>query len=128
MNEMLIRAAESVGVEDLEAVSKIITEANQGQRPVVEDLLDARLAVEEEFLGALSQSLHLPWEAEIKPRNSRRLKEVCSSQIALRYRLLPLWFGNPATQETDENGDLTAEAQAAIDALTELVGNKFGEE
>ena len=116
MNEMLLRAAESGGAEDLEAVQKVITEANQAQRPVVEDLLDARLATEEDFLHALSHSLGLPWEAELKPRNSRRLKDVCSSQIALRYRLLPLWFGDPATQETDENGDLTAEAQAATEA------------
>ncbi|RYD36735.1 MAG: type II/IV secretion system protein [Verrucomicrobiaceae bacterium] len=116
MNDMLIRAAEAGGAEDMEAVAKIINEANRGQREVIEDLLDARLAVEEDFLGALSQSLRLPWEAEIKPRNSRRLKEVCSSQIALRHRLLPLWFGNPALQQVDENGDLTPEAHASMEA------------
>lgn len=124
MNEMLIRAAEAGGAEDLEAVVKVITEANQGQRHVVEDLLDARLAVEEDFLGALSQSLGLPWEAEMKPRNSRRLKEVCSSQVALRYRLLPLWFGNPDLQATDENGDLTPEAIAATEAADAVGGTE----
>ncbi len=116
MNDMLIRAAEAGGAEDMDAIVKVIDEANRGQREVVEDILDTRLAVEEDFLGALSQSLHLPWEAELKPRNSRRLKEVCSSQIALRYRLLPLWFGNPALQQVDENSDLTPEAHAAIEA------------
>lgn len=116
MNEMLVRAAEAGGAEDQPAVEKIIADANQAQRPVVEDLLDARLATEEDFLHALSQSLRLPWEPEIKPRNSRRLKDVCSSQIALRYRLLPLWFGDPATQQTDEEGELTPEAVAAIEA------------
>ncbi|MDB6071404.1 MAG: Secretion system protein [Verrucomicrobiales bacterium] len=116
MNEMLLRAAEAGGVEDLDAIAKIIAEAHQGQRPVVEDLLDARLATEEDFLHALSDSLRLPWEPELKPRNTRRLKDVCSSQIALRYRLLPLWFGDPATQQTDENGDLTPEALAATEA------------
>lgn len=119
MNEMLLRAAEAGGAEDLDAVQALIAAANQAQRPVVEELLDARLATEEDFLHALSQALRLPWEAELKPRNSRRLKEVCSSQIALRHRLLPLWFGDPATQETDENGDLTEAAQAA----TELAGD-----
>ena len=116
MNDMLLRAAEAGGAEDMEAVARLITDANQSQRPVVEDLLDARLATEEDFLGALSQSLGLPWEAELKPRNSRRLKDVCSSSVALRYRLLPLWFGDPAMQEQDENGDLTAEALAATEA------------
>ncbi len=119
MNDMLLRAAEAGGAEDMEAVAKLIAESNQAQRPVVEDLLDARMAVEEDFLGALSQSLRLPWEAELKPRNSRRLKDVCSSQIALRYRLLPIWFGDPSTQQTDEEGELTAEAAAAIEAAGE---------
>jgi type II secretory ATPase GspE/PulE/Tfp pilus assembly ATPase PilB-like protein len=116
MNDMLLRAAEAGGAEDMEAVAKLIAESNQAQRPVVEDLLDARLATEEDFLGALSGSLGLPWEAELKPRNSRRLKDVCSSSVALRHRLLPLWFGDPATQQQDENGDLTPEAQTANDA------------
>ncbi len=116
MNDMLLRAAEAGGAEDMEAVAKLITDSNQAQRPVVEDLLDARLATEEDFLGALSASLGLPWEAELKPRNSRRLKDVCSSSVALRYRLLPLWFGDPSSQQQDENGDLTPEAQTANDA------------
>jgi type II secretory ATPase GspE/PulE/Tfp pilus assembly ATPase PilB-like protein len=119
MNEILLRAVEAGGAEDLAAVEKIITEAHQAQRPVVEDLLDSRVATEEDFLSALSQSLHLPWEPELKPRNSRRLKDVCSSQIALRYRLLPIWFGDPATQETDEEGELTEQAKAAIEAAGE---------
>jgi type II secretory ATPase GspE/PulE/Tfp pilus assembly ATPase PilB-like protein len=119
MNDMLLRAAQAGGAEDMEAVQKLIAEANQAQRPVIEDLLDARLATEEDCLHALSESLRLPWEADLKPRNSRRLKDVCSSQIALRHRLLPLWFGDPATQEVDENGDLTPEAEASIAAAGE---------
>jgi general secretion pathway protein E len=119
MNEILLRSVEAGGAEDLAAVEKVITEAHQAQRPVIEDLLDARLATEEDFLSALSHSLRLPWEPELKPRNSRRLKDICSSQIALRYRLLPLWFGDPATQQTDEEGELTPEAVAAIEAAGE---------
>src|SRR5436190_1411028 len=95
MNDMLIYSAHAGGVESMETVEKIIAEASQSQRPVVEDLLDSRLADEEMFLGALSERLNLPWEPILKPRNSRRLKEVCSSAVALRHRLLPLWFGNP---------------------------------
>ena len=81
MNDILLRSAQSGAAEDMEAVEKIIHEANAGQRSVVEDLIDSRLMVEEEFLEALSGNLGMPWEADIKPRNSRRLKEICSAAV-----------------------------------------------
>ena len=111
MNDMLIYSATAGGVESMEAVEKIIAEASQSQRPVVEDLLDSRLADEELFLSALSDRLNLPWEPALKPRNSRRLKEVCSSAVALRHRLLPLWFGDPVR----ENAVSDAERARAMD-------------
>jgi general secretion pathway protein E len=95
MNDMLTYSAQAGGVDSMETVDKIIADAAQAQRPVVEDLLDSRLADEELFLGALSERLNIPWEANLKPRNTRRLKEVCTSAVALRHRLLPLWFGTP---------------------------------
>ena len=94
MNDMLLSSAEAGGAESMEAVEKIISDAAHAQRPVVEDLLDSRQMGEEDFLFALSQRLNLPWEPNLKPRHARRLKEVCSSAVALRYRLLPLWYGN----------------------------------
>src|SRR5687767_945897 len=75
MNDILLRSAEAGGAESMEAVEKIIAEAAQGQRPVIEELLDSRLMSEEDFLAALSQRLNLPWEPVLKPRNARRLKE-----------------------------------------------------
>jgi len=123
MNDMLIYSAHAGGVESMETVEKIITEAAQAQRSVVEDLLDSRQADEEMFLGALSERLNLQWESHLKPRNSRRLKEVCSSAVALRHRLLPLWFGDPERENTisaaeraraeDENAPELGEAEAA---------------
>ena len=94
MNDMLLSSAEAGGAENMEAVEKIISDAAHAQRPVVEDLLDSRQMSEEDFLFALSQRLNLPWEPNLKPRHARRLKEVCSSAVALRYRLLPLWYGD----------------------------------
>lgn len=111
MNDMLTYSAQTGGVESMEPVEKIISDAAQAQRPVVEDLLDSRLADEELFLSALSERLNLPWEPLLKPRNSRRLKEVCSSAVALRHRLLPLWFGNPQ----HENAVSAAERARALD-------------
>src|SRR5688572_30760766 len=96
MNDMLLSSAEAGGAESMETVEKIIADAAQSQRPVVEELLDSRLMSEEDFLAALSQRLNLPWEPVLKPRNARRLKEVCSSAVALRHRLLPLWYGDAA--------------------------------
>ncbi len=94
MNDMLLSSAEAGGAESMEVVEKIVTDAAHAQRPVVEDLLDSRQMSEEDFLFALSQRLNIPWEPNLKPRHARRLKEVCSSAVALRYRLLPLWYGN----------------------------------
>jgi general secretion pathway protein E len=111
MNDMLVYAAHAGGVESMESVERILAEAAQAQRSVVEDLLDSRQADEELFLGALSERLNLPWEPHLKPRNSRRLKEVCSSAVALRHRLLPLWFGDPER----ENAISAAERARAED-------------
>ena len=94
MNDMLLSSAEAGGAESMEVVEKIISDAAHAQRPVIEDLLDSRQMSEEDFLFALSQRLNLPWEPNLKPRHARRLKEVCSSAVALRYRLLPLWYGD----------------------------------
>jgi type II secretory ATPase GspE/PulE/Tfp pilus assembly ATPase PilB-like protein len=111
MNDMLVYSAHAGGVESMEPVERILADSAQAQRSVVEDLLDSRLADEEMFLGALSERLHLPWEPHLKPRNSRRLKEVCSSAVALRHRLLPLWFGDPER----ENAISAAERARAAD-------------
>lgn len=107
MNEMLLRSAEAAGAENLEAVAAAISQSAMAQRSVVDDLLDAQMMPEEAFLGHLSEWLHLPWEADLKPRNSRKLKDVCSAAVALRHRLLPLWYGDPARMmaEPDENGE-----------------------
>jgi type II secretory ATPase GspE/PulE/Tfp pilus assembly ATPase PilB-like protein len=110
---MLLHSAQAGGVESMEAVEKIIAEAAQAQRPVVEDLLDSRLMGEEEFLSALSERLHLPWEPNLKPRHGRRLKDVCSAAVALRYRLLPLWFGNPEEQSAISAAERAREAASA---------------
>ncbi len=107
MNDILLRSAKSGAAEDMETVEKIIEEANSGQRSVVEDLIDSHQMVEEDFLEALSANLRMPWEADIKPKNSRRLKEICSAAVVLKHRLLPLWFGQPEemmADEEDENG------------------------
>lgn len=115
MNDMLLSSAQFGGAESMEAVETIIQDAAQQQRPVIEDILDSRLVSEEDFLAALSERLNLPWEPNIKPRHGRRLKEICSSAIALRYRLLPLWYGN-----VEENMALSAIERAQEESGEEV--------
>lgn len=120
MNDMLLRAMQAGGAEEMDKVAQLCEEAARGQRAVVEDLLDSRLAVEEDFLQALAGSLGLPWEKNLKPRNSRQLKDVCSASVALRYRLLPLWVG-PVGQRPEGYDDEDEEG-GVVDVAAEVDG------
>ncbi|MBP7948066.1 MAG: type II/IV secretion system protein [Verrucomicrobiales bacterium] len=67
--------------------------------------------------------MRMPWEADLRPRNSRKLKEVCSAQIALRHRLLPLWFGECDPGIPGEEGD----AEAAVGETPGAQASSAGE-
>lgn len=114
MNEILINAAAQSEAEEMEPIQQIITDAAKGQRSVIEDLVDSKLVNEEMFMEALAGQMKMPWEADLKPRNSRRLKEICSAQIALRHRLLPLWFGENDPGLPAEEGDDAPDASAEV--------------
>jgi type II secretory ATPase GspE/PulE/Tfp pilus assembly ATPase PilB-like protein len=124
LNDFLLRAAEHGEAPDLEPIQQIITDASRTQHSVIEDLLDSKLLTEEPFLEALANQLKYPWEAELKPRNSRRLKEVCSAQVALRHRVLPLWFGehDPGVPDDDDDTQVTNAEEDAKKALEKADG------
>ncbi len=105
MNQILLQAAQQAQADEVEPIQKLIDEAVKGQRSVVEELIDSRAVDEEQFMASLAHQMKLPWEADLKPRNSRRLKEICSAQIALRHRLLPLWFGESDPGVPMEEGE-----------------------
>jgi general secretion pathway protein E len=111
MNQILIESAQHGQGEDLDAVQRLIDDSVKGQRSVVEDLIDSKQLVEEEFMEALAHRMKMPWEADLKPRNSRKLKEICSAQIALRHRLLPLWFGESDPGIALEEGEEAIEVE-----------------
>lgn len=113
MNEILLQAAANAEVEDIAPVQQLIKDAAKGQRSVMEELLDSRLMNEEMFMESFAQQMRMPWEADLKPRNSRRLKEICSASIALRHRVLPLWFGESDPGIPLEEGEIAEEAEAA---------------
>jgi type II secretory ATPase GspE/PulE/Tfp pilus assembly ATPase PilB-like protein len=119
MTDMFLRAAQAGEAPDMDAVQRTISEAARGQRSVIEDILDSKQINEEHFMEAMAGQMRLPWEADLKPRNSRKLKEVCSAAVALRHRLLPLWFGECDPGVPDEEGFGGGEestADAAADA------------
>lgn len=132
MKDMLMRAAEAGGAEHIDTIERLISEAAQSQRSVVEDLVDSRQMSEEEFLFALSQTLNLHWEPNLKPRHGRRLKEVCPSALALKHRMLPLWFGNAEANMTLSAAERIREVaiengEAAEDAEEPPVDTEAGE-
>lgn len=105
MNEFLMQSAAQAEAEDLDIIQTLISDAAKGQRSIMEELLDSKLLNEEMFMESLSRQMRMPWESDLRPRNSRRLKEICSAHIALRHRLLPLWFGESDPGMPFEEGD-----------------------
>jgi type II secretory ATPase GspE/PulE/Tfp pilus assembly ATPase PilB-like protein len=125
MKEIFINTARVSGAEDLEAFEKVVVDAAGHQRSVIEELLNSDLVHEETFLRNLSEELAMEWKAEIKPKGKRELKRLCGAQLALKFRLMPLWYGegdepdeeeevefDPSPEgedevpETDENGEV----------------------
>ncbi len=106
MKDLILQSALDGGAipEDTEALEKLIADAAQSQRSVIEDIIDSKLVNEEQFLEAIAGRLRLDWVPEIKTRNSRRLKQACGAQVALKYRLLPLALGDAAEEEEHPDG------------------------
>ncbi len=108
MKDLFLECARTAKCESEEKLSEVVDQATFQQRSLVDDVLDNRIVDEEEFLENLSERLRIPWEAElerddIKPR---QLRELCSAQVALRHRLLPIHFDDPnAEPEEDEFGE-----------------------
>ena len=115
MKEIFLKTARRSGAPEIDGFEKVVEDAAVGQRSVVEELLNRDLITEEEFLRCLSEELNLPWEDEIKPIGKRKLREVCSAQLALKYRLLPLSFGDGSEliEEPDpDDASATQEVEA----------------
>jgi type II secretory ATPase GspE/PulE/Tfp pilus assembly ATPase PilB-like protein len=123
MKSFILKSAEAAGASDLAAVEKLVDDAALAQRSVVEDIIDSKLVNEEQFLEALAHQLDIEWEPELKPRKTRKLKEVCSAQVALKFRLLPVALGDDADE--DEAGEAGG---AAGDGLVSHGENGDGDE
>ena len=87
-----------------------------GQRSIIEELLNREMFNEEEFLEGLAEELDINWEKDLKTINKRKLREVCSAQLALKHRLLPLSFGDGSQLMEEEDPDDASKALAGQDA------------
>jgi type II secretory ATPase GspE/PulE/Tfp pilus assembly ATPase PilB-like protein len=129
MNDLILRAAAAGEPAEMEPVAQLVQDAARGQRSVVEDLIDSKLVTEELFLEALAGELRMHWESDLRPRNSKRLKEVCSATVALQHRVLPLWFGEFDPGMPGEDDDLsvvdTTEDGAPANAASEAPTGKL---
>jgi general secretion pathway protein E len=124
MKSLFLEAAKAAGIENEELGQKIIDNAARQGRSVIDDMIDSKLVNEEQFLGHVAATLGLPYEDELKPRNSRRIRDVCGPQLALRHRLLPLALGEmtaaPAEDEAPEpppSSEAPSDQAAAADRL-----------
>ncbi|MEI7956210.1 MAG: GspE/PulE family protein [Verrucomicrobiota bacterium] len=91
MSQLLIEPARRTGCEDLPALAEVLRGAAQRQRSPIDDVLDAGLVNEENYLRELAGVLHLEWLASIPIAEvPLPLREACGPRIALRHRLLPV--------------------------------------
>ncbi len=91
MSQLLIEPARRIGCEDLHALAEVLRGAAQRQRSPIDDILDAGLVNEENYLRELAEMLHLEWLATIPMAEvPLPLREACGPRIALRHRLLPV--------------------------------------
>lgn len=102
MREIFLSAAQAAGLENEELAVKIIENAARQGRSIIDDMLDSKQVNEEEFLAAVAEALGLPFERDVKTRNSRRMRELCGPALAIRHRIVPLGVGNLEDLPDDE--------------------------
>ncbi len=91
MTNLLIDPARRTGCGELNALTEVVKGAVQRQRSPIDDVLDANLVNEEQYLRDLAESLGIEWLASIPaPEVPLPLREACGPRIALRHRLLPV--------------------------------------
>ncbi len=121
MKALFFEAAKAAGLENDELGQRLIETAARQGRSVIDDLIDSKQVNEEDFLRHVAATLALPYETDLKPRHSRKLREVCNAQLALRHRVLPLALGTlelPSEQPEDEE-PASASALPEVEAPTD---------
>ena len=118
MKSLFLECARQSGAESIEKLDEVIETATIQQRGVIDDILDSREVDEEEFLKKISESLKLPWEGDLDREDARprQLRELCSAQVALKHRLLPIAFddGSVPDEDAPDGGERSAPTGAGV--------------
>ncbi|HUF62802.1 MAG TPA: type II/IV secretion system protein [Verrucomicrobiales bacterium] len=98
MKDLLLEAARAAGADGLDKLEKVIESAVFQQRSAIDDIIDTRLVDEDRFLEELAKKLKFSWEEKLEKEEEkpRRLRELCSAQVALKHRILPIAFEEDA--------------------------------
>ena len=88
--EPLIEIAKANGCTDSDSCRKIVQAALEGQRSLVQSILESRMVDEYGFLSGVSRWLEIPWWNEPITGVPAPLREKVPARTALRYRVVPL--------------------------------------
>lgn len=124
MKDLFLDCARNAACESEEKLAEVLDQSVFQQRSLVDDVLDTHLVDEEKFLENLSKKLSIGWKEELERDDvkPRQLREMCSAQVALRHRLLPIYFDDPNRDEDDEfageDGASKGEGTGRLDIAT----------
>ena len=110
MKDLFLECARHADCESEEKLAQVLDQAAFQQTSLVDDVLDTRLLDEEQFLEELSKRLSIKWESDLERDDvkPRQLRELCTAQVALKHRLLPVFYDDPNAVEdefAETNGD-----------------------
>src|ERR1700761_9066562 len=88
--EPLIEIAKANGCDDADSCRKIVLAALEGQRSLIQSILESRMVDEYGFLSGVSRWLEIPWWNEPITGVPPSLREKVPARTALRYRVVPL--------------------------------------
>jgi general secretion pathway protein E len=91
MTQLLIEPARRTGCEDIPALTEVLRSAVQRQRSPIDDVLDADVVDEEQYMAELAHDLGIEWLDSIPmPDVPLPLRAACGPRVALKHRLLPV--------------------------------------
>ncbi|MEO0448476.1 MAG: GspE/PulE family protein, partial [Verrucomicrobiota bacterium] len=98
MTSPVLQAAAEVGTQDPDQFRNALESAYLGNRSLVDEALDSGLVEETPFLQSLCRQLGLAWHDHVRPdsADTPQLRELCSAQIGIRHRFVPLRFVDQA--------------------------------
>lgn len=125
MKDLFLDCARNASCESEEKLAEVLDQSVFQQRSLVDDVLDTHLIDEEKFLENLSVKLSIPWESDLERPDvkPRQLRELCSAQVALRHRLLPVYFDDPNAEVDPDAALLEPEGSNGGDKVAKANGS-----